>query len=76
MLNIFHPRPIFAAEMTIVSPLPPSYNAESIAEALSYLEKHHFSLHLQIALLYGEGDSVFLPQHKLQEVFQDFWQTL
>ena len=23
-LGIFHPRPIFAAEMTIVSPLPPS----------------------------------------------------
>ena len=38
VLGIFHPRPITAAEMTIVSLLPPSYNVESIAEALSYLE--------------------------------------
>ena len=38
VLRIFQPRPIFAAEMTIVSPLPPSYNVESITEALSYLD--------------------------------------
>jgi len=60
VLGIFHPRPIFAAEMTIVSPLPPSYNVESIAEVLSYLERYHFSLqcyayHLQTTLLSGEG---------------------
>ena len=38
VLGIFHPRPVFAAEMTIVSPLPPSYNVESIAEASSYMK--------------------------------------
>ena len=72
---------IFAAKMTIVSPLPPSYNIESIAEALCYLERHHFSLqyysyHLQTTLLYGGGDFVVRLQRTLQEVFQDFWQTL
>ena len=77
VLGFFHPRPIFAAEMTIVSSLPPSYNVESIDEALSYLGKHHFSLqcysyHLQTTLLYGLGDFVVRLQHKSQEVFQDF----
>ena len=81
VLGIFQPRPTFAAEMTIVSPLPPSYNVESIAEVLSYLERYHFSLqccsyHLQTTNLYGGGDFVVHSQHKLQEVFQDFWQTL
>ena len=43
-----------------MSPLPPLYNVESIAEAFSYLERHHFSLqcclyHLQTKLFYGEG---------------------
>jgi len=38
MLGIFHPCPIFTAEMITVSPLPPSYNVELKAEALSYLE--------------------------------------
>ena len=46
--------------------LPPSYNVESIAEALSFLERHHFSIqcnsyHLQATLSNGGGD---------------FWQTL
>ena len=69
VLGVFHPHPIFAAEITIVNPLSPSYNVESIAEDLSYLERHHFSLqcyyyHLQTALLYGGGDFVVRLQHK------------
>ena len=81
VLAIFHPHPIFAAEMRIVNPLPPSYNVESIAEALGYLERHHFSLqcyayYLQTTLFYGEGDFVIGLQLKSQEVFQDFWQIL
>ena len=40
----FPPPSFFAAEMTIVRPLLPSYNVESIAKALSYLERHHFSI--------------------------------
>ena len=81
VLGIFHPRLILTAEMAIVSPLPPRYNVESIAEALTYLERHHFSLqcysyHLQTTLLYGGGDFVVHLQHKSQEVFQDFLQTL
>ena len=60
---------------------PPSYNVESIAEALSYLERHHFSFQcysyqLQTTLLYGGGDFVVRLQHTLQEVFRDFWQKL
>ena len=55
--------------MTILSPLPSSYNVELIAEALSYLERHHFSLqcysyHLQTTLLYGGVDFVARLQHK------------
>ena len=81
VVGIFHPRPFFAAKITIMIPLPPLYNVESIAEALSYLERHHFSLqcylyHLQTTLFYGGGDFVVRLQHKSQEVFQDFWQTL
>ena len=77
VVGVFYPRPFFAAKMTVVSPLPPLYNVESIAEALSYLERHHFSLqcylyHLQTTLFYGGGDFVVRLQHKSQEVFQDF----
>ena len=81
VLGIFYPCPFFMAEMTIVSPHPPLYNVEAIAEALRYLERHHFSLqcysyHLQTTLLYGEGNFVARLQHKSEEVFQDCWQTL
>ena len=81
VVEIFYPRPFFAAKITIVSPLPPLYNVESIAEALSYLERHHFSLQcylypLGTTLFYGEGDFVVRLQHKSQEAFQDFRQTL
>ena len=81
VVGIFHPRPFFAAKITIVIHLPPLYNVESIAEALSYLERHHFSLqcylyHPQTTSFYGGGDFVVRLQHKSQEVFQDFWQTL
>ena len=77
----FLPPPFFAAKIAIVSPLPPLYNVEAIAEAHSYLERHHFSLHcylyhLETTLFYGGGDFVVRLQHKSQEVFQDFWQTL
>jgi len=46
-----------------VRPLPPSYIIESVARALSYLERHHFiqarSLYaLQTILFYGGGDFV------------------
>ena len=80
VLGIFHPCPIFIAEMTIVSPLPPSYNVESIAKALSYLERHHFSLqcysyYFQTKVLYRGGDFVVHLQHKSQKVFKDLWQT-
>ena len=80
VLGIFHPRPIFASEMTIVSPLPPSYSVESIAEALSYFGRHFFLqcywYHLQTTLFHGGDDFVVRPQHKSQEVFQGFWQAL
>ena len=63
VLGIFHPRPIFAAEMTIVSSLPPSFHVKSIAEALSYLERLNFSLQCysyppSTTLLYGGVDFV------------------
>ena len=51
VLGIFYPRPFVAAEMTSVSPLPPSYNVELIAEALSYLERFHFSLQCHLYYL-------------------------
>ena len=82
MAGIFHPRPVFAAKRTIVSPFPPLCNVKSIAEALSYLERHHFPLqcylyHLHTTLFHGGGgDFVVRLQLKSQEVFQDFWQTL
>ena len=81
VVGIFYPRPFSAAKITIVSPLPPLYNVESIAEALSYLERHHFPLqcylyHLHTTLFYGGGDFVVRLLHKSQEVFQDFWQAL
>ena len=81
VLGIFHPCPIFTAEMTMVSPLPSSYNVELIAEALSFMERYHFSLqsysyHLQTALFNGGGNFVVRLQLKPQEVLQDFWQTL
>ena len=81
VVGIFYPRPFFAAKITIVSPLPPLYNVESIAEALSYLERHNFLLqcylyHLHTTLFYGGRDFIVRLQHKSQEVFQDFWQTL
>ena len=50
--------------------LPPSFfAAKTIAEALSYLESHHFSLqcylyHLQTTLFYGGGDFVVRLQRK------------
>ena len=43
VLGIFHPRLILTAEMASVSNLPLSYNVESIAEALTYLERHTIS---------------------------------
>ena len=69
VLGILHPRPIFATEMTIVSPFPLSYSVESIDEALSYLERHHFSLqcysyHLQTTCLNVGGDVVVRLQHR------------
>ena len=81
VVGIFYPCPFFAAKLTIVSPLPPLYNAESIAEALSYLERHNFLLqcylyYLHTTLFYGVGDFVVRLQHKSHEVFQDFWQAL
>ena len=81
VVGIFYRRPFFAAKITTVSSLPPLNNIESIAEALSYLERHNFPLqcylyHLHTTLFYGGGDFVVLLQHKSQEVFQDFWQTL
>jgi len=81
VLRIFYPHPIFTAEITIVSPLPHSYNVESIAQALSYLETHYFpfqcySHHLQTTLLYGRGHFAVYLQRISQEVVQDFWQTL
>ena len=81
VVGIFYPHPFFAAKITIVSPLPPLYNIELIAEALSYLERHHFPLqcylyHLHATLFYRGGDFVVCLRHKSQEVFQDFWQTL
>ena len=61
----FLPPSFFAAKITILSPLPPSYNVESIAEALIYLERHHFPLqcylyHLHTTLLYGGGNLLFV----------------
>ena len=78
--GIFYPCPFFAAKIVIASPLPPLYNVESIAEALSYLERHHFSLqcylyHLETTVFYGGEDFVVRLHHKSQEVFQEFWQT-
>ena len=77
----FPPPSYFRCRNDNCEPLPPLYNVESIAEALSYLERHHFSLHcysyhLQTTLLYGGRDFVVRLQHISQEVFQDFWQTL
>ena len=73
MLGIFQPCPIFAAAMTIVSLLPPSYNVKSIDEALSYLESHHFSIqcyscYLQTTFLYRGGNFVF----RLQQGFSNY----
>ena len=81
VVGIFYPRPFFAAKITIASSLPPLCNIESIAEALSSLERLPFPLqcylyHLHTTLFYGGGDFVVRLQHKSQEVFQDFWQTL
>ena len=81
VVGIFYYRPFFAAKITIVSPLPPLYNVESIAEALSYLERHNFPIqcylyHLHTTLFYGGGDFVVRLLHKSQGVFQDFWQAL
>ena len=44
-------------------PLPPSYNAESLAETLSYVKMHHsylqdYSYLLHTTLFYGGGDFV------------------
>ena len=80
VIGIFYPRPFFAAKVTIVNPLPPLYNVEWIAEALSYLEIHNFPLqcylyHLHTTLFYGGEDFVVCLEHKSQEVFQDFWQA-
>ena len=77
VVGLFYPRPFCAANITVVSPLPPLYNVESIAKALSYLERHRFSLqcysyHLPTTLFFGGGDFVVHLQHKSQEVFQDF----
>ena len=77
----FQPPSYFHCKNDNSEPLPASYNVESMAEALSYLERHHFSLqcysyHLQTTLFYGAGDFVVHLQHKSQELFQDFWQTL
>ena len=74
VVGIFYPRPFFAAKLTIVSPLPPLYNVESIAEALSCLERHHFPLqcclyHLHTTLFYGGGDFVVRLRHKSRELF-------
>ena len=81
VVGIFYPRPFFAAKITIVCPLPLLYNVESIAEALSYLERHNipfqcFLYHLRTTLFYRGGDFVVCLQHKSQEVFQDFWHKL
>ena len=81
VVGIFYPRPFFAAKIAIVSPLLPLYNVESIAEALSNLERHNFPLqchlyNLHTLLFYEGGDFVVRLQHKSQEVFQDFWQAL
>ena len=81
VVGIFYPRPFFAAKINIVSPLSPLCNVESIAEALSYLERHNVPLqcylyHLHTTLFYGGGGFVVRLQHKSQEVFEDFWQTL
>ena len=81
VVGIFYLRPFFAAKITIVSPLPPLYTVEWIAEALSYLERHNVPLqcylyHLHTTLFYGGGDFVVCLQHRSQEVFQDFWQAL
>ena len=64
-----------------MSPLPPLYNAELMAEALSYLGRHHFPLHcyshhLQTTLFYGGGDFVVRLLHKSHAVVHDLWQTL
>ena len=61
----FQPRPFFAPKITIVSPLPPLCNVETIAEALSYLERHSFFFqcylyHLHTTLFYGEGILLFV----------------
>ena len=81
VVGIFYPLPFFDEKITIVGPLPRLYSVESIAKALSYLEKHHFSLqcylyHFHTTLFYGGWDFVVRLQHKSQEVFQDFSQTL
>ena len=39
VVGIFYFRPFFAAEITIVSPLPPLYIVESIAEVLRYMAR-------------------------------------
>ena len=72
VVGIFYPRSFFAAKITIVNPLPPLYNVEWIAEALSYLEKHNFPLqcnlyHLHTTLFYGGGDFVVCLKHKSQD---------
>ena len=80
VVGIFYPCHFCAAKIAIVSPLPPLCNVESIAEALSYLERHLSSPVLFVSpphnIVLRGGDFVVRLQHKSEEVFQDFWQTL
>ena len=61
----FLPPSFFRCKNSNCEPPSPLYNVESIAEALSYLEKHHFPLkcylyHLQTTLFYGGGGGILL----------------